>query len=43
MRHPSFIFEEDHAFIEEENPQKKLIQLRKNKMELFLWKLNGFT
>ena len=34
MRRSSFIFEENHVFIEEENPQTKLIQLRKNRMEL---------
>ena len=34
MRHSSFIFEEDHVFVEEENPQTKLIQLKKKKMEL---------
>ena len=34
MRRPSFIFEENQGFIEEENPQTKLIQLRKDKMEL---------
>ena len=30
----SFIFEENHVFIEEGNPQAKLMQLRKNKMKL---------
>ena len=34
MRRSSFIFEENHVFIEEGNPQTKLMQLRKNKMEL---------
>ena len=34
MRRSSFSFEESHVFIEEGNPQTKLIQLRKNKMEL---------
>ena len=34
MGHSSFIFEENPVFTEEENPQTKLIQLRKNKMEL---------
>ena len=34
MRRSSFNFEENHVFIEEGNPQTKLIQLRKNKMEL---------
>ena len=33
MRHSSFIFEENHVFIEEGNPQTILMQLRKNKME----------
>ena len=30
----SFIFGENHVFTEEENPQTKLTQSRKNKMEL---------
>ena len=34
MRRSSFIFEKNHVFIEEGNPQTKLIQMRKNKMEL---------
>ena len=34
IRHSSFISEENHVFIEEQNPQTKLTQLRKNKMEL---------
>ena len=34
MRRSSFNFEENHLFVEEGNPQTKLIQLRKNKMEL---------
>ena len=34
MRRPSFIFEENQGFIEEEDPQIKLIQLRKNKLKL---------
>ena len=34
MRHSRFIFEENHVFTEEGNPQTKLIHLRKNKMEL---------
>ena len=34
MSGSSFIFEENHVFIEEENPQTELIQLRKNKMGL---------
>ena len=34
MRGSSFVFEENHVFTEEEKSQTKLIQLRKNKMEL---------
>ena len=34
MRRSSFNFEEDHVYIEVGNPQTKLMQLRKNKMEL---------
>ena len=34
MRRSSFNFEENHVFTEEGDRQTKLIQLRKNKMEL---------
>ena len=34
MGRSSFIFEENHVFNEEGNPQTKLIQFRKNKKEL---------
>ena len=34
MRRSRFVFEENHVFTEEGKPQTKLIQLRKNKMEL---------
>ena len=34
IRRSIIIFEENYVFIEEGNPQTKLIQLRKNKMEL---------
>ena len=34
MRRSSFAFEENHVFTEEGKRQTKLIQLRKNKMEL---------
>ena len=30
----SFIFEENHVFVEEETPQTKMQQLRKNEMKL---------
>ena len=45
MTRSSFIFQENHGFIEEGNSQTKLIQLRKGKMELILdaRKLNGFA
>ena len=33
MKSSSFIFEENHVFSEEGNPQTILMQLRKNKME----------
>ena len=34
MRLSSFIFEENHVFLEEGNTKTKLIELRKNKMDL---------
>ena len=34
IRRSIIIFEENYVFIEEGNPQTKLIQMRKNKMEL---------
>ena len=40
----SFIFKKNYCFIEEENLQKKLLQLRKNSVVLrWHWKLRGFT
>ena len=36
MRRSSFIFEKNHVFIEEGNPQTKLMQFMKNKIELIL-------